>query len=1025
MFFAGRAQKFTITMDDDDESDAGRARREMSRALTVPRITAEKSEAESPDGTPLSEEIIGVTAATGGGGGLSDFPLLHNATDQGNLEQVEALCAGGAEVDRLCDAGATPLVVAACRGYTAVIGALLSRGADVGLRCTKIDRTALHAAALFGHADLVPVLCSAGAAVGCFDAEGLSALHQSVCCGNEAVAAALLECGADMNGPGGWKSRTPLQLGACYGRASIVRLLCAAGAEVDREDADGMTALHLAVRCSSAEANKDVCGPVDRLGERAPLQEAARMGCARLVGLLCEAGAGVERADGDGKTAPHTAVRQDRADAAEALISGGADIDRSRPDGRTALQLAAIVGNVEIARLLCALGAEVERTDAEGMTVLHKSIAWRDSVAVVTALLECGAEVDHCHGPLNRTALHLAAALGQVAQAVELCRGGAEVNLGDSDGMTALHHAVQLKDNVAMVTALLDRGANPNCCCVSRCCTPLHVAAECGHHQLVVLLCAYGAVVDVGDAAVNTALHLAVINNQVEVAKALVECGANMNAVGSDGRTPLHEAALDGRVDLVRLLCAAGADVAMFDAEGMTALHLAIESDKSEVTRVLLEHGVNVNVRDSLTGRTPLCMAAAYGRADGIRMLCAADADTAITAHNGLNPVVAAMGGGHVEAIAALCECGADPNVSGIANGAVTPLMMSAILGSDSLARTLLEGGACADLQAFQGVTASHVAAEKNHHSVVEELLRAGANTEARSTNPRWPTTPLHVACRNTGLECVLALLRGGADERSCAEILSWRDYDAGGDDGGGGSGGSVAAAASTLTAIDVIGFGRFGLGEDPQQRGHDESDEEFASRRDPATMERIREALLRAARDRLWARRGWLMVIRAQLEQGGGGGGGGGADVERGAGRALTRTAAKGNDFTGETTEVGDGDCLREGEGSVGSAGKRYMRGPAQVATITAASAAPAALAAGEGREAEVGARAGGTCKFACVGGDGELEPLAGVARARGDGCTWGGVVMAACDTRGLVGLLFDLSAFEEGMFRRVVCFL
>lgn len=45
---------------------------------------------------------------------------------------------------------------------------------------------------------------------------------------------------------------------------------------------------------------------------------------------------------------------------------------------------------------------------------------------------------------------------------------------------------------------------------------------------------------------------------------------------------------------------------------------------------------------------------------------------------------------------------------------------------------------------------------------VLRVLLRAGAEKDVGTLNGRW--TPLHVACRYTSVECVLELLRWGAD---------------------------------------------------------------------------------------------------------------------------------------------------------------------------------------------------------------------------------------------------------------------
>lgn len=62
-------------------------------------------------------------------------------------------------------------------------------------------------------------------------------------------------------------------------------------------------------------------------------------------------------------------------------------------------------------------------------------------------------------------------------------------------------------------------------------------------------------------------------------------------------------------------------------------------------------------------------------------------------------------------------------------------------------------------------------AAQGNHLEVLRVLLRAGAEKDAATLRGRW--TPLHVACRYTSVECVLELLRWGADLGPTARPVS------------------------------------------------------------------------------------------------------------------------------------------------------------------------------------------------------------------------------------------------------------
>ncbi|CAN0521473.1 unnamed protein product, partial [Scytosiphon promiscuus] len=180
--------------------------------------------------------------------------------------------------------------------------------------------------------------------------------------------------------------------------------------------------------------------------------------------------------------------------------------------------------------------------------------------------------------------------------------------------------------------------------------------------------------------------------------------------------------------------------------------------------KLLLEHGAEVNTRDNSLVRKPLYLAAESLRAKCVRTLCAAGADTSIESSNGRTPLAEATLSFDVESLAALCEFGADPNSPIISTPLFTPLIFSALHGRADVVRMLLKAGAQADLCGENGVTSLYGAADLNRHAVLEELLAAGADTEARPVGPERETS-LQAACRKSNVESVLVLLRGGADE--------------------------------------------------------------------------------------------------------------------------------------------------------------------------------------------------------------------------------------------------------------------
>jgi ankyrin repeat protein len=302
------------------------------------------------------------------------------------------------------------------------------------------------------------------------------------------------------------------------------------------------------------------------------------------------------------------------------------------------------------------------------------------------------------------------------------------------------------------------------------------------------------------------------------------------------------DAAMAGNRDAVRALLKDGADVNMTQADGMTALHWAAQKGDVELAKVLLYASANVKATTRIGGYTPLLIAskngdaamietlaqadasmsavvpfvvaAAYGRADVIRVLTAHGAETMVTTKTvdletfhkeeqerfaqfrnngsgrgtppagarggppqppqiggvnrqysytelvghwgGLAPLHLAARQGEAEAATALLEAGADVNQSG-AGDTVTPLLIATMNGHFDLAKYLLDKGANPNLAQSNGATPLYAALncqwaakalypqprayEQQHTSYLDlmtALLEKGADPNARLAKKVW-----------------------------------------------------------------------------------------------------------------------------------------------------------------------------------------------------------------------------------------------------------------------------------------------
>ena len=101
-----------------------------------------------------------------------------------------------------------------------------------------------------------------------------------------------------------------------------------------------------------------------------------------------------------------------------------------------------------------------------------------------------------------------------------------------------------------------------------------------------------------------TALHIAVVEGELNNARILLEAGADINAKNSFGETPLHRAVITENIKVLEFLISNGADINALKNRGFTPLHKAVYYHKNESVKFLLKNGADISIRD-IAGKTP------------------------------------------------------------------------------------------------------------------------------------------------------------------------------------------------------------------------------------------------------------------------------------------------------------------------------------------------------------------------------------------------------------------------------------
>ena len=258
--------------------------------------------------------------------------------------------------------------------------------------------------------------------------------------------------------------------------------------------------------CISGSANSKIINLIDNGADinfrnsdgKTPINVAAEKGHTRVVELLIKRGANYTIVDNLNQSPLTVACRNSKYgaddiidkkwfDIISLLINQGTPLNEYDNLGKTPLLICVDKGDVKSSKLLIERGADIEApvrfptkapmsiyTNLGSLNVDYHEVGYtplwlavsNESVKMLTMLIRLGANVDARRNLINDTPLIYSCVRNYIECAHLLIRGGADINLKDSNGDSALMNVSKMynqpKKQIAIARMLIDNGANIN-----------------------------------------------------------------------------------------------------------------------------------------------------------------------------------------------------------------------------------------------------------------------------------------------------------------------------------------------------------------------------------------------------------------------------------------------------------------------------------------------------------------------------------------------------------------------------------
>ena len=433
---------------------------------------------------------------------------------------------------------------------------------------------------------------------------GLSPLALACNIGNLRIARILVESGAEVDiedNVQSWRAKdgnmppNPITAAVYHGRWAIMRLLLAAGADLNLASSNGSyePPLVIAVRYGLdwlveelIEAGADVNVS---FGIYTPIQEAANTGQTRICRILL-----------DHKANPTLEG------ARKAGFDGGA------------LELAAAAGHLDVVKLIIEAGVPVDKNCLRWGTPLARA-AWGKHCVIAEYLLQQHADPDIDCGPYG-TPFLAAVAGGDIKIVTTFLKHGVNINhkgIGKGNALVIAAH----RSHEEIFALLLEKGADPEAEVqyYGKTWPTAHLVAREGSLAMLRAIVRSYESSNRGKKLNDLLIIVISVNTNKEcqsLVEWLIEIGADPNEQSEDGTRPIHVAVSQREVSILQVLLEKGAriDVVcnvhgsplqalyLYSYQGWGLSNERLDRAETDIFDLLVSQGVDLNARGGLLG---------------------------------------------------------------------------------------------------------------------------------------------------------------------------------------------------------------------------------------------------------------------------------------------------------------------------------------------------------------------------------------------------------------------------------------